>query len=290
MELRTVGKKDRPAVLLLPGKDWEPEALLAALKKLKKSYRLLIPVFEADESAGARLPALEDKLVRELGGTVWGAYGLGDGAQELLSLMGRERLHIRTGVVEGSFSPPEEALPEDAGTLRCWTGARDKAGKKSLEAFRARGGRAVALTLKKLPKGKSTLAYCPNIAAEQMKKAFGEAVYVSRTSLLPAEKDRVWRLLDKGPDEKESSRLDRAEPLRADAPRGELLYEGSSEELPLWSHRIRLEAEKKGLTRCTDQIFFRAGADSKVSKKAVKRYLLYLQVVRTLALLRSDAV
>lgn len=284
MELRSVGKKDRPAVLLLAGKAWEPDDLAAALKDLKKHYRLLIPVFEAEENAGARLPELEDALAEECVGTLWGAYGLSDGAGELMSLLSRERLRIRTPVVEGAFPLPEE-LPADPGVLRCWTGARDKAGKKTLEALRARGGHVAALTLKKLPKGKDTLSYCPGIAAAQMKKAFGEAVCVSRTSVLPAGREQVWRLLRSGPDVRESSRLERAEPLRADEPEGILIYEGSSRVLPVWSHVIRLEPTGKGLTRCTDQILFRAAENNNGMKRSVRRYLIYLQLVRSLTLM-----
>ncbi len=271
-------------MLLLAGKAWEPEALAAALKGLKKNYRLLIPVFEAEESAGALVPELEDALLEDCAGTLWGAYGLGDGAEELMSLLGRDRLRIRTQVVEGAFPLPEET-PSDPGELRCWTGARDKAGKKTLEALRGRGGHVAALTLKKLPKGKDTLSYCPGIAAAQMKKAFGEAVCVSRTSVLPAGRDQVWRLLRSGPDVQESSRLERAEPLRADESEGVLLYEGRSRALPVWSHVIRLEPTGKGLTRCTDQILFRAAENSKGMKRSVRRYLIYLQLARSLTLL-----
>lgn len=286
MELRTIGKKDRPAVLLLAGRAWAPEDVAAALKRLKKDYRLLIPVFEAEESASAQLPALEEALLDDCAGTIWGAYGLGDGAEELLSLLDRDALRIRTRVVEGAFTPPAEP-DADRGELRCWAGAKDKAAKKALEELRSRGGRATALTLKKLPRGKSTLAYCPGIAADQMKKAFGEAVCVRRTGVLPAGQVQVWRLLCAGPDERESARLDRAEPLRADEARGILVYEGRSEALPVWSHTIRLEPTGKGLTRCTDQILFRAGQNTRAMKRSVKRYLVYLQLARALRLMKA---
>ena len=284
MELRSVGKKDRPAVLLLAGKEWAADDVASALKGLKKDYRLLIPVYEAEESAGVRLIELEDALMADCVGMLWGAYGLGDGAEELLSLLGRERLRLRTGVVEGAFSLPEDALSAP-GELRCWTGAKDKAAKKTLEALRSRGGHAAALTLKKLPRGKSTLAYCPGIAATQMKKAFGQALCVRRTAVLPAGRDEVWRLLRSGPDVRESSRLEKAAPLRADEETGVLVYEGSSPTLPVWNHVIRLESTGKGLTRCTDQILFRAGENSKGMKRSVKRYLLYLQLTRSLTLM-----
>lgn len=286
MELRTIGKKDRPAVLLLAGKDWEAEAVAAALKGLKKDYRLLIPVFEAEEAAGADLSALEDDLMRDCAGTLWGAYGLNDGAEELLALLDRDKVRIRTRVVEGAFTPPEGG-EADPGELRCWTGSKDKAGKNTLAALRARGGHVAALTLKRLPKGKSTLSYCPGTAANQMKKAFGEAICVSRSTVLPAGKEQVRRLLSAGPDERESSRLDRAEPLRTERDGDTLIYEGRSAALPVWHHTIRLESTGKGLTRCTDQILFRADEDNKGMKRTVKRYLIYLQLSRSLSLMRA---
>ena len=284
MELRTVGKKDRPAVLLLGGREWEAEDLAAALKALKKNYRLLIPIFEAEENAGARLEALEESVVREHAGALWGAYGLDDGAEELLRLLDRDRLDIRTRVVEGSFALPEEAAPPEAGEIRCWTGARDKAGKKALEALRARGGHVAALTLKKLPKGKSTLSYCPSIAAAQLKKAFGDAVSVSRVTTLAAPAERVWDLLCAGPAPKEAARLDRAEPMQRNRETMTLLYEGSSAALPVWHHLIRLEPAGENLTRCTDLIWFKAAGKGGVKKSTVKRYLLYLYFTRALAL------
>ena len=250
MELRTIGKKDRPAVLLLAGKDWEAEAVAAALKGLKKDYRLLIPVFETEEAAGADLSALEDDLMRDCAGTLWGAYGLNDGAEELLALLDRDKVRIRTRVVEGAFTPPEGG-EADPGELHCWTGSKDKAGKS------------------------------------QMKKAFGEAICVSRSTVLPAGKEQVRRLLSAGPDERESSRLDRAEPLRTERDGDTLIYEGRSAALPVWHHTIRLESTGKGLTRCTDQILFRADEDNKGMKRTVKRYLIYLQLSRSLSLMRA---
>lgn len=283
MELRTVGKKNLPPVLFMPGDDCDRRAAEAALRALKREYRLLIPDFEEGDGPDA----LAEALLRDRAEALWGAYGLNDGAEELLALLDRDALEIRTRVVEGRFTLPGEAPPAGDGRIRCWTGYRDKEGKRSLEALRSQGWQAASLTLKKLPRGKSFLSYCPGAAAAQLKKAFGAAVSVRRSAVLPAGMERVWRLLGESPEAEEAARLDRAEPLRRDEEKRTLLYQGSGAGLPVWFHLIRLEAEDPRRTRCTDLVFFRAAAGSPVTKRAVSSYLLRLHILRLLALLRS---
>ena len=282
MELHAIGKKDRPPVLVLPGEGRTAEETAAALKKLKKSYRVLI----GDLAGAEELPALEEALRQEGCGALWGAYGLDKGAEELLGLLERDRLDIRTRVVEGRFVPPEEAPAGDE-RIRCWTGKKDKEGKAALEALRARGWQASALTLKKLPKGESTLSYCPGTAAAQLKKAFGEAECVCRTVVFPFGMEPVWALLEQRPDPREAARLDRSEGLRRDEAKRTLLYQGSGGAMPVWVHRITLEAVDEGHTRVTDRICFRAG-NKKFKKSTVKNYLLRLTLERLLALLKES--
>ena len=281
MELRVIGEENRPPVLFMPGSDWDEKLSSAALRALRNDYCLLIP--DAEEEADPA--ALEEALLRDTAGALWGAYGLNDGAEALLTLLNRDALDIRTRVVEGRFSLPDDT-PGSGREIRCWTGYKDKKGKQSLEALRADGWQAAALTLKKLPKEKSTMAYCPSLATKQLKKAFGTAQCVSRTAVLPAGPERVLALLGEKPDAREAARLDRAAPVHCDEKKRTVLYEGSGAGLPVWYHLIRLEAVDDRHTRCTDRIYFRSsGKDGPVTEKSVRRHLLRLHILRLLALL-----
>ena len=285
MELKTMGKDASPAVLLLPGEGIEPEAVLAALKTMGRRYRLLLPVFDPGEGP----EALEDALLRECAGRLWGAYGLGSGADMLLRLIARGKVRVRSWVTEGPVALPEEPLPERPGRGWSWIRAKDKAGERSLAALREACGGVASMTMKKLPKKKSTLSYCPKFAVGRMEKSFGSAVSVSRSARISAPAASLWSELNEGPIQKEIARLREMLPVEKDEARHVLILEGKGERTELWSHLIRLESDEDGVTICTDQILMQPRGKAAPAVWSVKLYLAYIQLCRSLSARKKKA-
>ena len=278
MELKSIGKNTAPAVLLLPGEGQVPEDVLGALKPMGKSYRLLLPVFDPGEGP----EALEEALMNECAGRLWGAYGLGTGADMLLELIARGRIRVRSWVTEGPVTLPEGPIPTTPGKVWSWIRAKDKAGAQSLAALREKYAGVNALTMKKLPKKKSTLEHCPRFSAGRMEKAFGSAVSVSRSAAVDMPVDELWAMLREGHLRSEIARLRSRLPVEMDDREHRLILEGTGNSMELWSHMIRLEPGEDGGTVCTDQILMRPRGKKAPTAGMVKLYLLYIQLRRAL--------
>ena len=278
MELEKTGKAGTPAVLLLT--DRVPEDTLIAMKGLEKNYTLL--------AAPADAPAeeLEAALLAETGGLLWGAYGLHAGGDALLRLLARDRVRIRTAVLEGAFTMPE-ILPDPRKTrVICWIGGKDKAAKKSWQGLGERVAPVDSLTVKKLPKKESLLSFRPDVAAAQLKKAFGTAVCVQRSCELDQSPERVWRYLREYPAYRERSLLTSHRPVeRMEEARIQLL-EGSSDKLTLWIHATHVE-ERDGKTLCIDRIELEAGKRNAAARPLAELYLALLQLQRARGLKKS---
>lgn len=283
MELMSKGKNTAPAVLLLPGDGREPEEVLGALKAMGKPYRLLVPVFDPGEGT----EALEEALMRECAGRLWGAYGLGSGADMLLELVARGRIRIRSWVTEGPVSLPEDPIPPASGKGWSWNRAKDKAGAQSLTALRERYADVNSLTLKKLPKKKTTLEHCPKFAAGRMEKTFGRAVCVSRSTTIDMPMDALWARLRDRHLRSEFARLSSRLPVEMDDGEHRLILEGQGDSMELWSHMIRLEPGEDGATVCTDQILMSPRGKKGPSARTLKLYLLWAQLSRSLEVKRS---
>ena len=278
MELITTGKDAAPAVLLLPGDGRTPEDVLGALKPMSKKYRLLLPVF----GPGEGMEALEEALQRQCAGRLWGAYGLGSGADMLLELIARGRVRVRSWVTEGPVSPPEDPVARDHGKGWSWIRAKDKAAAQSLAALREKYADVNSLTMKKLPKKKSTLEHCPKFASGRMEKSFGTAVSVSRSTVIDMPVDELWAKLRDRHLRSEIARLRSRLPVEMDDGEHRLILEGAGDSMELWSHMIRLEPGEEGATVCTDQILMRPVGKKGLTVSAVKLYLLCAQLSRAL--------
>ncbi len=272
----TIGKTSAPAVLLLPGEELSPEEALSAVKGMGKYYRLLLPVFEDGEGQ----TALEDALIDQCAGRLWGAYGRGSGAELLLSLIAGGRVRIRTWVTEGAFDPPGTPLLRKGDRGFCWIGAKDKAGKKSLDALRENCPGVRSLTMKKLPKKKSTLVYCPKFAAGRMEKAFGQGVTIMRSAVVDVPADKLWAELCRRPGDLELARLRDISPLDKDESSHVLILEGKADFASLWSHLIRVEPGEDGKSVCTDQIMLCPRGRPGLTAGAAKLFLVYAQLRR----------
>ena len=172
-------------------------------------------------------------------------------------------------------------MPERPGQGWSWIRAKDKAGERSLAALREACGGVASMTMKKLPKKKSTLNYCPGFAVGRMEKNFGSAVSVSRTARIRVPADTLWAELSDGPIQKEIARLREMLPVEKDETQRVLILEGKGDRhMELWSHLVRLEPDGDGATVCTDQILMRPRGMTGPAVGAVKLYLTYVQLRR----------
>jgi len=272
MEFEKAGKAGNPAVLLLT--EGSPAEIFSALKGLEKEYRLLSA--PADTSPAA----LEDALLRECCGILWGAYGLHAGADILLRLLAGGRVRARTAVLEGAFTLPDSPALPAGGRLICWMGGKDKAAKKSWQDLGEAVSPIDSLTIKKLPKKESLLSFRPDVAADRLKKAFGPGVSVQRTARMARSADRVWTYLCANPPEKELALLRHSEPPVLDEEQRLCLLEGRSDKLRIWVHATRVEALGRGRSVCTDRIDFDAGKLNAVARPLAELYLTLLQFRR----------
>ena len=278
MEFERSGNAGAPAVLLLT--DRPPAETLEKLPGLEKDYCLLAA--PADTAA----EALEAALLRETDGLVWGAYGLHAGADALLRLLSRGRVRVRTAVLEGAFAMPD--TPPDPRNCRviCWIGGRDKAAKKSWQDYGHSASPADSLTIKKLPKKESLLSYRPDVAAQQLKKAFGTAVCVRRVSTLEHSPEQVLRFLEENPFYRERSVLTKIRPVERIHESGLQLLQGSSDKLSVWIHATRVDRQD-GKTVCVDRIELEAGRLNAAAKPLAELYLTLLQLHRAHCLKKS---
>ena len=266
MELTVYGKADLPAVLLLPPAGMTGDELRSRLSALDKSYRLLVP--QGDGTAEELEAALRRAEVVRL----WGAYGLREGAGQLLELLSRG-LQVRTAVVEGPFLLPERSLRDFPGRLICWKGGKNKKAKKSWEALKKDVPGLRSLTLGKLKNKQDYISLRPDLMAKRLCATFGTACTVQLTETLPRTPDAVWRELCRRPAGRAVTRLTEMRPLRQDDERRTQLLEGSGKKLSLWSHTVRLSPLGDDRTVCVDQVELEAGKLTPAAAALARLYL-----------------
>ena len=181
-----------------------------------------------------------------------------------------------------SASP--EPLPEKGvSRIFLWVGGKDKAAAKAAKALKESLSPVSILTMKKLPKDRPLVDLRPDIAEKRLLDAFGQGVTVTRTTVLDEEADSVWRQLRMYP-AGDAALLKKLDGIHsADAGRVQLL-EGSSGQLRLWSHMVRLESLGEDGTICTDQVEFDAGKLNCIYKPLAGAFLKREQRRRARAL------
>lgn len=272
MEFYTFGKPDNPVLLLIPAQSMEHSALYTPLKALEKHYYLLLPAFSPAESAERRLEGMEECLREHFTGRIWGAYGVDEGGSLLLSLLSRNRVQIRTAIVDGNITLPGQSLEASPSTLVYWYGSRDKTAKKQLKALREGFPRLQTLRLKKLREGERFLAIRPDQMVKRLRRTFGTAKLVQFPVLLQINTPTLWDYL---------ARRDHAAAEQLKSPAKVILWEeiltlqieGQSTLSKHWSHRLQLEALEDNLTLCTHQVELSGGALSAVSVMRAKALL-----------------
>ena len=271
MEFYTFGKPNNPTLLLLGGEGMDQNALYLPLKKLESSYYLLIPVFAPGESMERRLEGVEECLREHFCSRIWGAYGLDEGGTLLLALLSRGQVCIRTAIVDGAITLPEQPLNPDS-PLVYWYGSRDKAAKKQLKLLRESIPMLRTVQLKKLRAGERFLDIRPDLMVKRMKRSFGAAKLVNLSVLLEVNAQQLWELLSLR-DHTAAEQL-KAPPTITLVPERLLLeIEGQSTLSKHWSHRLYLEPLEENLTLCTHQLELSAGAMAAVSVPRAKALL-----------------
>ena len=259
MEIKTYGKSSAPALLLLSGGGSWGEAAESALRALEKSYFLLVPAFAETESLSERAAALEECLLDDFAGRIWGAYGLREGGSVLLELLSRGKVRIRTAIAEGRVVLPAGGLRDIPGRLYYWYRAKDRKAKKLLKALRRVCPKLHTLALKKLKKDADFLSVRPDLMVKRLEKTFGKAQTVSVSSLMDANSDTIWRQLARRGVTKPMLHLTDMQPVtRSDEDRVQIL-EGQTRHISLWSHMIRLQRVSERETVFTDQVEVEAG-------------------------------
>ena len=253
MELRSQGKADGPAVLLLPAGELDADALLAGMGRLEKSFRLLIPSPDMDA------PTLENLLLHQGLDGLWGAWGLRSGASLLLELLARGRISVRTAVLEGAFALPSAPMNGYEGRLICWKGGKDKAARKAWEALKAQTPALRSVTLGKLKKNQDFFSVRPDLMVKRLSQAFGSVRQIRGEQVLKGTPERVWNLLRRSPvSDFERERLALA-PLKISEAQRTLRAEGRSGTFPVWVHTVRVEERGADRTACLDQLELDAG-------------------------------
>jgi len=275
MKFRTYGNPNNPTLLLIPGEGMGEQELYTSLKKLENSYYLLLPAFAPAESPERRLEGMEECLHDHFSGRIWGAYGLDAGATLLLALLSRNRVQIRTAVLDGTMLLPSESLDKCSATLVYWYGSRDKAAKKLLKSFRDACPDLRTLRLKKLRPGQRFLSIRPDLMVKRLRRTFGTGKLVNLTVLLPVDSDALWNhLLHR--DHAAAEQLKDPFTVTCREEERRLLIEGRSSLSRHWSHLLQLERLEDGLTLCTQQLELAGGA------------LSALSVMRARALLKKE--
>lgn len=283
MEMRTYGKPDAPAVLLL-GDDAFPDALADIPEGLEKNYCLLVPAFDAAETADLRREALESHLLELFAGRIRGAYGLRGGATLLLSLLSHGRVRIGVSVLEGAFSLPEEPLGSGAGQIHCWVNAKDKAAAAAKKALAKQVSTLSTLTMKKLRPEQCFADVRPDLMIKRLNAAFGPGVTVTVSTVFPQSAERVWADVSAHPAGSAVTRITQTEPLqRCDGERV-LVFNGKSGVLKRWSRLTRLESLGGDGAILTDQVELDAGKLNALAKPLAALYLKALHARRRRAL------
>ena len=281
MEFMISGKPEAPAVLFLPASGSDAAALAATLKPLEKNYRVVLPSSPMDT------PSLEKALLWFGLEMLWGAWGLREGATELLALLSRGNVRVRTAVLEGAFALPEKSLRDYEGTLICWKGGKDRKAKKSWEALKKEVPGLRSLTLGKLKKDQDFLSVRPDLMVRRLNDALGSARVIRLEQILPWDVDRVWQRVRRQPMGRAELRLEERGPLvwsDADFTRR---LEGRSRKISLWRHTVRLSPLGDNCTACTDQLEIAAGKRAPLAAMAARRYLRREQARRE-ALLKRE--
>ena len=272
MKFRTYGNPNNPTLLLIPGEGMGEQELYTSLKKLENSYYLLLPAFAPAESPERRLEGMEECLHDHFSGRIWGAYGLDAGATLLLALLSRNRVQIRTAVLDGTMLLPSESLDKCSATLVYWYGSRDKAAKKLLPPLREQYPALYTVQLKKLRAGERFVDIRPDLMVKRMKRSFGAAKLINLSVLLEVNAQQLWELLSLR-DHMAAEQL-KAPPTLTLVPERLLLeIEGQSTLSKHWSHRLCLEPLEENLTLCTHQLELSAGAMAAVSVPRAKALL-----------------
>jgi pimeloyl-ACP methyl ester carboxylesterase len=272
MEFRTYGKPDNPTVLLLPAEDTTGDTLYAGLKKLEAHYQLLIPTFLPGESTERRLEGIEECLSDHYSGRIWGAYGLDEGASLLLALLTRQKVRIRTAVLDGTVVLPAEPFADVPTQIVYWYGSRDKAAKKLLKTLRTQYPELHTLKLKKLGVGERFWAIRPDLAVKRLRQAFGKAKLLHLTVLLEIHAQTLWTHLT-ARDHAAAEKLKSPPLISAKDTTHTLLIEGTGKLSKHWSHLIQLEALEDNLTLVTHQLELSAGPTAAVSAIKAKSLL-----------------
>ena len=258
MEMKTRGNVTAPALLLLPD-GGVASAVDGSLRALEKNYFLLLPSFAEGESLADRAAALEECILDDFSGRIWGAYGLREGGTLLLSLLSRGKVRIRTSIAEGRLSLPEGSLKNCYGRLYYWYRAKDRKAKKLCKELRAVCPELHTLALKKLKKGTDFLSVRPDLMLKRLEKTFGKAQVLTVSSLMDGSSDSIWRQLARRGITKPMEQLTEMQPIERRDDEQVQILEGKTSRVSHWSHMIRLQRVSAKETIYTDQVELEAG-------------------------------
>lgn len=110
MLFKEFGGKDKPVILLMHGmmQNWETEYEM--LKPLEEYYRLIIPGMDGFYDGSGTFTnfadqarQIEEYVIQNYGGTLQGAYGASQGGLMLTELLARNKIQIKTVVMDGCY-------------------------------------------------------------------------------------------------------------------------------------------------------------------------------------------
>lgn len=104
------GKKEDPPVLLLHGMMQDQHNVYKLLKPLEDYYRLIIPAQDGFYEGSGEFTSFADQarqieefVQKNYGGELYGAYGVSQGGLMLTELIGRNKIEIKTVIMDGCY-------------------------------------------------------------------------------------------------------------------------------------------------------------------------------------------